>query len=210
MSGAPICRVLTKEHQRGREAETMPSPNPDKEPPVKTVILSKARRLRQRRSAGRQEREAKVGARVWMWWTDGSRSEYGRVGAVAVCKHRDRWKAYRSPLGTRGMNINYAELWAIGLTLRESVKKRETLQPRAVTKVAVFSHSQAAIRRTQHPELGRGQPLARWITGRARTLREAGIQSDISWVPGHTGNPANEEADRHAHLVREGRRSGTV
>jgi hypothetical protein len=34
----------------------------------------------------------------------------------------------------------------------ESVKKRETLQANRVTKVAVFSHSQAAIRRTEHLE----------------------------------------------------------
>jgi hypothetical protein len=34
---------------------------------------------------------------------------------------------------------------AIGLALRESVKKRDTLQTRGVAKVAVFSDSQAAI-----------------------------------------------------------------
>jgi len=39
-SGVPICRVITKEHKRGREAETIRWPNPDKEPAVKTVILS--------------------------------------------------------------------------------------------------------------------------------------------------------------------------
>jgi hypothetical protein len=39
-SGAPICRLITKEHARGREAETMPWPHPDAEPAVKTVILS--------------------------------------------------------------------------------------------------------------------------------------------------------------------------
>jgi hypothetical protein len=39
-SGAPICKVIRKEHERGREAETMRWPNPDEEPAVKTVILS--------------------------------------------------------------------------------------------------------------------------------------------------------------------------
>jgi len=39
-SGAPICRVIKKEHGRGREAETMCWPNLDEELAIKTVILS--------------------------------------------------------------------------------------------------------------------------------------------------------------------------
>jgi ribonuclease HI len=106
--------------------------------------------------------------------------------------------------------IHDAELWAIGLALRESVRKRDTLQTHGVTKVAVFSDSQAAIRRTEHLEPGPGQPLVRWINQSARTLRKAGIETEIHWVPGHTGIPGNEEADRQANLAREGHRTGTV
>jgi len=39
-SGAPICRVITMEHERGLEAKTMRWPNPDKELAVKMVIMS--------------------------------------------------------------------------------------------------------------------------------------------------------------------------
>jgi len=39
-TGAPKYRVITKEHERGREAETMRWANPDEEPAVNTVILS--------------------------------------------------------------------------------------------------------------------------------------------------------------------------
>jgi hypothetical protein len=64
-----------------------------------------------------KEREAKLGAGVWMWWTDWSRSDDGRVGAAAVWKHGDHWKAFRSHLGSGGMEVYDAELWAIGLAL---------------------------------------------------------------------------------------------
>jgi len=40
-SGAPICRGITHEHERGRDAVLMRWPNPGKEPAVKTVIQSK-------------------------------------------------------------------------------------------------------------------------------------------------------------------------
>jgi hypothetical protein len=90
------------------------------------------------------------------------------------------------------------------------VRKRDTLQTHRVTKVAVISDSQAAIRRTEHLEPGPGQPLARWINRSVWTVREAGIETEIHWVPGHTSIPGNEEADRQANLAREGCRTGTV
>ena len=95
-SGAPICRVIKKVQERGREAETMRWPRPDKEPAVKMVILSNNAAARSEAKRSASEREAKVGAGVWMWWTDGSRSDDGRVGAAELCKHRDGWKAFRS------------------------------------------------------------------------------------------------------------------
>jgi len=121
-SGAPICRVIKKEHERGREAETMRWPNPDEELTVKMVILSDDTAAKREAMQWAREREAKVGAGVWMWWTDGSRSDDGRVGAAAVCKHGDGWKAFRSYLGTGRVEVYDAELWEIGLALRQSVK----------------------------------------------------------------------------------------
>jgi len=55
------------------------------------------------------------------------------------------------------MEVFDAELWAIGLALGETVKRRERLQEHGVKTVAVFSDSQAAIRRTAHLEPGPGQ-----------------------------------------------------
>jgi len=108
------------------------------------------------------------------------------------------------------MEVYDAELWAIGLALRESVKKMNTLRANGVTKVAIFSDSQVAIRQTEHLEPGPGQPLTRWINRNARTLRKRGIETEMQWVPGHAGITGNEKADRQANLPREGCRAGTV
>jgi len=138
-----------------------------------------------------------------MGWTDGSRSDDGRVGASAVCKHRNQWSFSRSILGTERMQIFDAELWAIGLALDVTIEKRETLQIHGVKRMAVFSDSQAAIQRTAHLQLGPGQPLARRIKRRAWTLLTHGIATEIHRVPGHSGIPGNEEADPHANLARD-------
>ena len=58
-----------------------------------------------------------------MWWTDGSRSDDGRVGAAAVRKHGNQWRSRRSFLGTGRMEVFDAELWAIGLALDETIQK---------------------------------------------------------------------------------------
>jgi len=91
-SGATMCRVITKEHVRGREAETMCCPNPYEVPAVNTVILSEDTAAKRKANRCAREKEGKLGAGVWMWWTDGSQSDEGRVGAATVCKHKDRWK----------------------------------------------------------------------------------------------------------------------
>ena len=74
-----------------------------------------------------REKEAKIGAGVWMWWTDGSRSDDDRVGAAAVCKHGNEWRSRRSFLGTGRMEGFDAELWVIGLAHDLAIENSETL-----------------------------------------------------------------------------------
>jgi len=69
-SGAAICRVIKKEHERGREAETMRWPYHEKEAAINKVALSNDTAAKSEAGPCASEREAKVGAAVWMWWTD--------------------------------------------------------------------------------------------------------------------------------------------
>ena len=109
-SGAPICRVVRKEHEHGRTTEGMNWPAPGEEPAVRTTILDDTAAAKSAVQRWAREKEAKIGAGVWMWWTDGSRSDDGRVGAAAVCKHGNEWRCRRSFLGTGCMEVFDAEL----------------------------------------------------------------------------------------------------
>ena len=190
-SGARICRVVRKEHEHSRTTEGMNWPAPGEEPVVRTTILDATGAKSAARRWAR-EKEATIGPGVWMWLTDGSRSDDGRVGAAAVCKHGNEWRYRCSFLGTGRMEVFDAELWAIGLLLDVVIEKKETLQEHGVKTVAVFSDSQAAIRCMAHLEPGPGQRLARWINSMARSLLAHGIATEIHGVPGHSGIPANE------------------
>jgi hypothetical protein len=85
-SGEPICSVITKEHKRGGEGETMRWPNHDEQPAVKTITMREDTVAQRAAIRWTRERGATVGARVGMWWTDGSRSDDARLGATAECK----------------------------------------------------------------------------------------------------------------------------
>ena len=62
-------------------------PAPGEEPMGTTTILDDTTVAKSAAQRWAREKEAKIKAGVWMWWTDGSRSDDGRVGAAAVCKH---------------------------------------------------------------------------------------------------------------------------
>jgi hypothetical protein len=69
-SGAPVCRAVNKEHVNGRTTEGMSWPPPGEYSVVSTVILDDASAAKRAAQRWVREKEAKVGAGVWMWWTD--------------------------------------------------------------------------------------------------------------------------------------------
>jgi ribonuclease HI len=183
--GAPVGRVAATEHARGRRAETMRWPDPGEEPAVKTTILEDDAAAKRAAELWVRENEGKAGSGTWMWWTDGSRKDDGRVGAAAVCLNGDGWTVFHSYLGMGRMEVFDAEIWAIGVALQKSVSRAEALRAHGATTVAVFSDSQAAIRQTAHLDPGPVQQLARAINEHARALRAHSIEVVIYLVLGH-------------------------
>jgi len=114
-----------------------------------------------------------------MWWTDGSRSDHGRVGAAAVCTHGNQCRSRRNFLDTGHMEVFDTELLPIGLMLDVVIEMRENFQEHGLKTVAVFSDSQAAIRQTAHLDPAQGQRLGRQINRRARNLHARGIATEI-------------------------------
>jgi len=70
-SGAPICRVVKNEDEHGRTTEGMNLPAPGEEPAVRTTILDDTAGAKSTGQRWARETEAKIGAGVWMCWTDG-------------------------------------------------------------------------------------------------------------------------------------------
>jgi len=130
-----------------------------------------------------------------MWWRDGSCSDNSKVGATAVCTHGNASRSSHSFLGTGPMEVIHTKQGAIVLTLSMAIKQRETLLIYGETTVAVFSNSQATIRRTSHLATGPERRLARQIHRRARSLLAYGIASEIHWVPGDSIIPRNQDSD---------------
>jgi len=104
-SGEPLCRVVGKEHEHGRATEGMNCLAPGEAPAVRTTILdvTTAAKSASHRWAG--EKEHKVGTGVRIWWTNGLRSDDGRVGAAAVCKHGNKCRSRHSFLETEHMEV---------------------------------------------------------------------------------------------------------
>jgi len=104
-SGAPICKLVRKEHEHGRTTEGMNWPAPGKESVIRTTILDDTTLRKSAAHRWAREKEANIGAGVWMRWTGGLHSDDGREEAAAVCKHGNQWRSRRSFLGTGRMEV---------------------------------------------------------------------------------------------------------
>ena len=124
--------------------------------------------------------------RTLLWYTDGSKSAHG-VGAGVYGPNTK----ISVPLGI-WPSVFQAEIYAIGLCALVILKKRMR-----GARICILTDSQAAIK-----------VLSSWATKSKlvlecwHTLQKAAVHNSIMvcWIPSHTGDPGNDEADRLARL----------
>jgi len=127
-------------------------------------------------------------------WTDGARKEDEWVGCAVVWKEGGRWNKRRTHLG-RQKEVFDAEMYAMSEAMKVVDEKAEKEK---VTRVTVFTDSQATLRRIQSDEPRPGQVLALRTMNWTDALARKHIQVEYRWVPAHKGIEGNEEADQQA------------
>jgi len=74
----------------------------------------------------------------------------------------------------------------------------EMAEEKEITRVMVFTDSQATLRRIQLDEPGPGQVLVLRTINWVNALARKNIQVEYRWVPAHNGVEGNEEVDQQA------------
>jgi len=78
-SGTPICQSVEVEPKQGWKTEGTGSPTLREDPVVKTIIEDHKTTAKRATQRWAREMEANVGVEVWIWRTDGSRTNDGCV-----------------------------------------------------------------------------------------------------------------------------------
>ena len=109
----------------------------------------------------------------------------------------------KQPVSSRG-SILLGELVAIKMVIKHIADTSHQRDPNQIKKIHIFSDSQSAI---GHLTLGWEAKVHKTTIHDIKlditNMREAGIEVDISWTPGHADIKGNEQADKMAKEAAE-------
>ena len=127
-------------------------------------------------------------------YTDGSGIN-GHVGAAAVCTTTQQTRS--SYMGDDTTSTVYAaELQGIVLALEIAETDKQSGNERS--RLLIFTDNQAAIRSSARPKGKSGSYLLKAIADKIQKLLERGLDTEICWIPAHTGIQGNEDTNRAA------------
>ena len=128
-------------------------------------------------------------------YSDGSERD-GHVGTAAKMMH-PKQEQISFYMGDSTISAIYgAELYGIGLALYLAIQHSPPGR-----KTVIFTDNQSAVQELRNPKNHSGQQYVKNIIRHLQTLREAGGQVWIQWVPGHKGIKGNEAVDELAKVA---------
>jgi hypothetical protein len=98
-SGTLICREFEREYKHGRTSEGISWPGLGNNPAVRTIILLYKTIAKRAAQCWTWGKGAKVGAGIYMCWTERLISDEDRLGAAAVCDRGTESSTCGSNLG---------------------------------------------------------------------------------------------------------------
>jgi ribonuclease HI len=124
------------------------------------------------------------------------RKKHFGASAVILDRHHTVQSSWHTSIGAKKQwSIHQAELIAISYALDIISSRQERSNDAAFT---IVSDSKSALQALAHPSNRSGQWIVRTILKKAEGLQNRGTKVDIHWIPGRSGTPGNDAANKMA------------
>jgi ribonuclease HI len=118
------------------------------------------------------------------------------AAAVILNQHNSVQSSRQTSIGAKThWSIHLADLSAISSAIDMINNTQEITNNGAFT---IVSDSRSALQAIAHPSNKSGQGIVWTIINKAERLQSQGVQIDLHWIPGRSGTPGNDAANKIA------------